>query len=193
MQKRSRRTKEELIYKAHKEKTKHLVDRKLLKEKMWVYYVLQSLLATFTLFLVLLFLINTPVIVAALGSTAFIVFAMPKNITAQPRNVIGGHVVGVISGAICTSLLLIPNISDSLGITFDFLKIVAASSSVGLSIFIMVVTDTEHPPGCSTALGLVIHGSDVGDLATFSGFIIISAVIISLVKHLLNPRLKDLV
>ncbi|UCE72899.1 MAG: HPP family protein [Methanomassiliicoccales archaeon] len=187
--KRQRRvTKDGLIYKASQQKkTKHVLDEKLKEENMWVHYVLQSLLATFSIFIVLVALINTPVIVAALGSTAFIVFAMPKNITAQPRNVLGGHVVGIISGSACVSMLLL------LGNDSDFLLILAASISVGLSIFIMVVTDTEHPPAGSTALGLVIHAATPWDLITYAGFILFSAFIITSVKHVLNPRLRDLV
>lgn len=189
MKKTRRKSKETLIQGAYKEKRrKHIIDLKLLKEKMWVYYVLQSLLATLTLFVVLVFLtLATPVIVAALGATAFVVFAMPKNVTAQPRNVIGGHAVGVISGGSCAVLFIF------FGNGSDFLQIIAASASVGLAIFIMVVTDTEHPPGCSTALGLVVHGTVVTEIAYFSLFILISATIITAIKHALDPRLKDLV
>jgi CBS-domain-containing membrane protein len=183
-----RKTKEGLIYKASEDaRTRYVLDKKLKEENLWIYYVLQSLLATFILFLVLLVFISSPVIVAALGSSAFIVFAMPKNVTAQPRNVIGGHMVGVISGSICASLLLL------FGNGSDFLLILAAASSVGLSIFIMVVTDTEHPPAGSTALAFVLHAASAGDLLYFAGFILISAVIISGVKHVLNAKLKDLV
>lgn len=190
IQKRPKKeTKEGLIYKAVQEKhERHVLDEKLKEENMWVHYVLQSLLATFTLFLILLVLrFNTPLIIAALGSSAFIVFAMPKNITAQPRNVVGGHIVGIISGSICASLLL------AFGNGSEIYMILAASSSVGLSIFIMVATDTEHPPAGSTALAFVLHSVVAGDLISFTVVILVSAVIISGVKHALNPRLKDLV
>lgn len=188
MKKKGRITKDELIYKAHKDKEKHVVDLKLRERGMWVHYVFQSLLATLSIFVVLLILqLATPVIVAALGATAFVVFAMPKNITAQPRNVIGGHLVGVISGGGCAILFLF------FGDNSDFIHIIVASASVGLTIFIMVVTDSEHPPGCSTALGLVIHAAEPLDVALYGGFIMISASIIAFVKHALDPRLKDLV
>ncbi len=183
-----RDTKEGLIYKAVQEKhARHVIDAKLKEENMWMHYVFQSLLATFTLFVVLLLFIDAPIIVAALGSSAFIVFAMPKNITAQPRNVVGGHMVGVISGSICASIFLFT------GNHSEFLMILAAASSVGLSIFIMVVTDTEHPPAGSTALAFVLHAASAGDLLYFAGFILISALIITGIKHALNPKLKDLV
>jgi CBS-domain-containing membrane protein len=188
MKKRGRKSKEELIYKAHEEKAKHLVDLKLRERGMLIHYIFQSLLATFSLFLVLLILqLATPVIVAALGATAFVVFAMPKNVMAQPRNVIGGHLVGVISGGVCAIIFL------SFGNNSDFLHIIAASASVGLAIFVMVVTDTEHPPGCSTALGLVVHALGPLDVGLYGAFILISATIIATVKHALDPRLKDLV
>jgi CBS-domain-containing membrane protein len=182
-------TKEGLIYRATQDaRARYVIDKKLKEENMWVHYVLQSLLATFTLFVVLLVLrFNTPLIIAALGSSAFIVFAMPKNITAQPRNVIGGHFVGIISGSICASLLLV------FGSDPELILILAAASSVGLSIFIMVVTDTEHPPAGSTALAFVLHVGEAGDLIAFTLVILVSAVIISGVKHVLNPKLKDLV
>ena len=188
MKKESRKSKEALIQKAATDKKAyHYLDEKLRKENMWPHYIFQSLLATFVMFLVLLLLINAPVIVAALGASAFIVFAMPKNVTAQPRNLVGGHVVGAISGSVFASLLIILNM-DSV-----FHQVIAASASVGLTIFIMVVTDTEHPPGCSTSLGLVIYGSTPSHLFSYAGFILISAVILSGVKHVLSPQLKDLV
>jgi hypothetical protein len=57
----------------------------------------------------------------------------------------------------------------------------------------MVVTDTEHPPGCSTSLGLVIHAIAPLDVVLYGGFILISATVIVGIKHALDPRLKDLV
>ena len=65
----------------------------------WKHYVLQSILATCSVFIVLYFLsLQEAVIVASIGATAFIVFTMPNNITAQSRNVIGGHLVGLFYG-----------------------------------------------------------------------------------------------
>ena len=39
-----------------------------------------------------------------------------------------------------------------------YLVDVMAALSVGLSILIMVSTDTAHPPAAGTVLGLVIYG-----------------------------------
>ena len=65
----------------------------------WKNYVFQSLFATVAVFVVLYFLtLQNAVIIASIGATAFIVFAMPKALTANARNVIGGHVVGLFWG-----------------------------------------------------------------------------------------------
>ncbi len=115
----------------------------------WKNYVFQSLFATLAVFIVLYFLsLQDAVIIASLGATAFIVFAMPKALMANARNVIGGHVVGLFCGFI-VSLIPHPTLLGGL---------VCYSAAVGLSIFIMVVTDTEHPPASGTALGVAITG-----------------------------------
>jgi len=144
----------------------------------WKNYIFQSFLAVLTMFLVLSFLsLEHVAIIASIGATAFIVFAMPKNLTAKPRNVIGGHLVGLISGFLCT---LIPHPSFS-AISYPF--------AVGLSIFIMVATDTEHPPASGTALDVAVTGFSL-DVVTAT---MTRAILLSLAHHFLEPYLKDLV
>ncbi|MCK4256753.1 HPP family protein [candidate division WOR-3 bacterium] len=145
----------------------------------WKNYVFQSLFATLAIFIVLLTLsLQEAVIIASIGATTFIVFAMPKSITAKPRNVIGGHLVGLISGSLCA---LIPH-------PLFLHSIMVYSLAVGFSIFIMVITDTEHPPASGTALGVAIHGFSLG--VTIA--VIIRVVILSLIHHLFKRYLRDL-
>ncbi len=145
----------------------------------WKHYVLQSLFATLAVFIVLYFLsLQQAVIIASLGATAFIVFAMPDNITAQARNVIGGHAVGLSSGFFI-SLIPHPALMFSL---------LLYSLAVGASIFIMVVTDTEHPPAAGTALGVAMTGISLNVLAA----VIMSVIILSLIHRFLKPWLRDL-
>ena len=73
------------------------IDREF--RQYWKRYVMQSLLATLSVFIVLYFLnLQHAVIIASIGATAFIVFAMPDSVTAQARNVIGGQLVGLFCG-----------------------------------------------------------------------------------------------
>ncbi|MBN1473159.1 MAG: HPP family protein [Syntrophaceae bacterium] len=145
----------------------------------WKSYVLQSMLATIAVFIVLYFLsMQHAVIIASLGATSFIVFAMPDYITAQPRNVIGGHIVGLFCGFLF-SLIPLSSLLSSL---------LVYSLAVGTSIFMMVVTDTEHPPASGTALGVVMTGITLNVLIA----VVVSIVILSLIHRLCKPYLKDL-
>ncbi|MBN1521753.1 MAG: HPP family protein [Candidatus Aureabacteria bacterium] len=110
---------------------------------------MQSLLAAFVIFIMFLFLnMNRSLIVVSIGATAFIVFAMPDNVTAHPKNVIGGHLIGFIVGFL---LSLIPYYS------FLF-SVLVYSFAIGFSIFFMVVLNMEHPPASATALGVAMNG-----------------------------------
>ena len=145
----------------------------------WKHYVLQSLFATLAVFIVLYFLsLQDAVIIASLGATAFIVFAMPDSLMAQPRNVIGGHLVGLFWGFVFSLVPHAATIED----------LVCYSLAVGLSIFTMVVTDTEHPPAAGTALGVAITGMSPNVLVA----VILSIVLLSLMHRFFKPYLRDL-
>lgn len=146
----------------------------------WKHYFFQSFLATLTMSVVLLFLtLENAVVVASIGATSFIVFAMPKSITAEARNVIGGHLVGLISGSLC-GMITQPLFVHS---------IVVYSFAVGISIFVMVVIDVEHPPASGTALGVAITGFSWN--VTIA--VVTSVVVLSLVHRFFKASIRDLV
>ena len=147
--------------------------------QFWRHYVLQSILATLSVFIVLYFLsLQNAVIIASIGATAFIVFAMPDNVTAQARNVIGGQLVGLLYGFLF-SLIPQPSLIYS---------IIAYSLAVGATIFTMVVTDTEHPPAAGTALGVAMTGISLDVFIA----VISSIILLSLIHRFFRSHMKDL-
>ena len=146
----------------------------------WKHYVLQSLLASGAMALVLLFLtLQNAVIVASIGATSFIIFAMPKSVSAAPMNVIGGHVTGLVAGILCNELS---------GIVHTH-SILVYSMAVGISIFVMVVLDVEHPPAAGTALGVAITGFNWPIVFA----VITSITVLSLIHHFCKKYIRDLV
>jgi len=166
-----------------------IFDRKL--KKYFPNYILQSLLATITLAIILYFenIFTRTAIIASLGATTFIIFAMPKYATAQPRRVIGGHIICIIVGILCFYITSLTQNREYFFLTQNMLKILIPSLSVGLSIFFMVITNTEHPPAAGTALGIVVQGWSYSTIVV----ILITISLLSLTKYLLKPWLKDLV
>ena len=73
----------------------------------WATYVAQAALATGALAIILVFAdivsggsISRGILVAALGSTAFILFITPHSESARPRHALGGHLVALSAGAL---------------------------------------------------------------------------------------------
>ena len=127
-------------------------------------------------------------IVAALGASTFIVFAMPNSRTAGPRRLIGGHVVGIICGIACYYLFnggLFNDVAEKYDIVIWF----SYALSVVLSLFFMAITDTEHPPAASTALGIAAFGVSWETIL----FVISFAVFLSMARWVLRRWLIDLI
>lgn len=154
------------------------------------HYIIQSLLAVavVAVILVSIEILTHAVIVAALGASTFIVFALPHSIPAQPRRLIGGHAVGLICGAICYCALLLLGYPEELVVSEGILLSCAGGLAVGLAIFLMTITNTEHPPAAATALGIVTGGWSYQIVI----FVLLSAVILAAIRRLLRGYLKDL-
>lgn len=148
-------------------------------KRLWKNYLYQSFLAALVLALVFLVLsMENAVVIASIGATAFIVFTMPRNITAKPRRVIGGHTIGLITGSLIS---LIPHHSVLTGI-------IVYALAVGISIFLMVALDYEHPPAAGTALGIAITGVSLE--VTLA--VLTSSILVSIAHRFLRRYLREL-
>ena len=134
-----------------------LFDRRF--HRHWKNYLFQCGLAALTLLIVLLVVdvVLQAAIVVAIASTAFVVFVAPHSQAASPRRVIGGHVVAAIVGTALSLLYFMP-VFGEMALRSHLAIDVIAVLSVGLSILLMVLTNTEHAPAAGTALGLVVGG-----------------------------------
>lgn len=92
---------------------------------------------------------TAPFVVASIGASAVLVFAVPASPFAQPWSVVGGYVVSAASGVLAVHLLpgsgLVP----------------ATALAAGLAIFGMLALRCLHPPGGAVALFAVLGGEPV--------------------------------
>ncbi len=155
----------------------------------WKHYLRQSGLCALALLLIMLAVdvVAHAALVVAIASSAFIVFVMPHRRESAPRRVVGGHLIAVVIGAAIALLEEIPAITaltEQSHVVVDLLAVLA----VGLSVLVMVVTKTAHPPAAGTALGLVVEGYAASSVL----FVLVGAIILALAHRLLRPRLIDL-
>lgn len=90
------------------------------------------------------------VLVASMGASAVLLFAIPHGALSQPWPLFGGHLSAAFIGVSCALFIDEP--------------ILAASSAVGLTIAAMYYLKCIHPPGGATALTAVIGGESIHQL-----------------------------
>jgi len=90
-------------------------------------------------------------VIGSFGASAVLIYGATKSPLAQPRNLIGGHVISAIIGV-------------TLYKVFHDHMWLAASMSVATAIAVMHATKTLHPPGGATALIAVIGSEKIHTL-----------------------------
>lgn len=88
---------------------------------------------------------DLPLIVAPMGASAVLIFAVPASPLAQPWPVVGGNTISALVG-----IAMFRHVADPM---------VAAGLAVGVAILAMSLCRCLHPPGGAAALTAVI-GSD---------------------------------
>ncbi|MDI6853731.1 MAG: HPP family protein [Deltaproteobacteria bacterium] len=130
------------------------------------------------------FLEGTPLllIIGSFGASAVLIYGATKSPLAQPRNLIGGHIISALIGVAAFKLL------------HSHLWL-AAAVAVATSIALMHATKTLHPPGGATALIAVISGEKVANLGFFYAVMPVGAgaailLIVALIVNNLAPERK---
>lgn len=165
---------------------------KLLDDRFRIHkarYVLQCLLATVSVMIALIVLgrvINTAV-TGALGASAFVAFTMPARRVSSPRFLVGGYLVGIAAGTVCYWLSHVLPLG-SVQPVGELTGIVFGALAVGLAIFLMVVTNTEHPPAAGLALGIALNDWRWQTIV----LVLLAVVSLAVAKRLLRPLLVDL-
>jgi CBS-domain-containing membrane protein len=136
--------------------------------------------------LVVLDTVTQTVLIAALGATAFIAFAVLRSLVSSPRCLVGGYVAGVVAGSAMATLNITVGLSTLVSGNAGI--IIFGALATGFAMFLMVVTKTEHPPATALALGLVLN-----EWTSFTLLVVMAGmVLLSLCKQLVLPHLMDL-
>lgn len=121
-------------------------------------------------------------LIGSFGASSVLIYGAIQSPLAQPRNLIGGHLVSAVIGVTVARFL-----PDILWIT--------APLAVSLSIVTMQYTKSLHPPGGATALIAVIGSEKIKALGYFyilspvlSGVVIL--LLVALVFNNITPQRK---
>lgn len=87
-------------------------------------------------------------VIGSFGASAVLIYGAIRSPLAQPRNLLGGHMLSAFIGVFVFKLL-------------GFSLPLAAAVAVATAIFAMHLTKTLHPPGGATALIAVIGSAEI--------------------------------
>ncbi len=93
---------------------------------------------------------GTTAVIASMGASAVLLFAVPHGQLSQPWPVLAGHVLSALIGVTCAKFISGPEL--------------AAAFAVCLSIGLMHHFKCIHPPGGATALTAVLGGNAIHEL-----------------------------
>ncbi len=119
-------------------------------------------------------------LIGSFGASSVLVFATIQSPLAQPRNLIGGHVISAFIGV--TVYKFVP---DIIWLT--------APLAVALSIVVMQITKTLHPPGGAAALIAVIGTEKIHDLGYYYVLspVLTGSLILLITALIFNNMTKD--
>ena len=107
------------------------------------------------------------------GASMVLVMAVHESPLAKPKNILLGHILSALSGVII--LYLIGDNFLALGI------------AVALAVFVMIVTDTIHPPAGANPIIVILTGQGI----SFVLFpVAVGALMLVLFAYLYNKLLK---
>ncbi len=97
-------------------------------------------------------------IIGSFGASAVLIYGAVRSPLAQPRNLVGGHILSAVIGVISYKLFY----------PFPWF---ASAFAVATAIAVMHATKTLHPPGGATALIAVIGSEKIHELGFLYVFI----------------------
>lgn len=102
-----------------------------------------------------------PFLVAPVGASAVLVFAVPSSPLAQPWPVVGGNTLGALIGIAASSLIVDPLLASGVAVSFAI---------IGMSL-----ARCLHPPGGAAALVAVLGGPSVAAAGIKFAFLPVAA------------------
>ncbi|MBF0612096.1 MAG: HPP family protein [Magnetococcales bacterium] len=114
-------------------------------------------------------------LIGSFGASAVLIYSAITSPLAQPRNLVGGHLVSGLVGVAAFQL-------------FGSTLWLAAALAVSLAIVAMMATRTLHPPGGATALIAVIGSPELHNLGYLYALIpaTLGAILMLLVALIIN-------
>ncbi|MBW3576542.1 MAG: HPP family protein [Actinobacteria bacterium] len=96
--------------------------------------------------------VNESLVFPSLGPTAYLLSYAPTDVTTTPRNIIVGHLLGVVAGYLALVVFGLLDAPSAFEADVTASRAAAAALSLGLTAAFMTWLDAAHPPAGATTL-----------------------------------------
>lgn len=122
---------------------------------------------------------DLPLVLPAVGASAYVVFADPAAPTAAPRNVLVGHALGAGIGWGLLLLLGLAGEPSGLASPLSWQRVAAVAGSLAITIGALRALACSHPPAGATtmivAMGLLPEARHLPAFALAGGVVVLHA------------------
>ncbi len=96
--------------------------------------------------------VDEPLVFPSLGPTAYLLSVAPTARTTEPRNIVVGHLLGVVGGVAALVLFGLTDAGSAFAEGMNLRRSGAAAVSLGLTAALMIWLDADHAPAGATTL-----------------------------------------
>ena len=152
--------------------------------------MVQAGLATVAMLIILIFVdsLSNAALAAGLASSVVTLFIHPSSRIASIGSLCGGHILALMTGSGFALLSAVGPVQEIM-LDTPLLSDLGLALGVAILIFVMALTDTEHPPAAGTVLAMATRPWDMG----IAGIIVAAVLLLAVVRRLIGHRLHDLI
>lgn len=137
--------------------------------------------------------LGVPLLLPAVGASAYLVFADPAAPVAAPRNVLAGHALGAAIGWGMLLLFGLAGEPNSLSAAVTWPRVGAVAGALATTIGVLRALRCSHPPAGATtmivAMGLLPQARHLADFVLAGAVVVLHAgLACRLAGHVYPPR-----
>lgn len=135
---------------------------------------------------------QTPFIFPSLGPTAYLLYFAPQAPASTPRACMLGHAIALLCGYAALTVSGLVDRPPDANIQVELARVISAGLALGLTSFVLILADIDHPPAGATtlivALGLITHPWQLVVMELAAGVLLLQAIVLNALSGLPVPR-----
>ena len=120
--------------------------------------------------------LGAPLVIPAVGASAYLVFSTPRAEVAAPRNVLMGHALGASIGWAMIRAFRLENVPGGLTLALTWPRLGAIAIALAITIGVLRALCCSHPPAGATPI--IVASGSMPDARHVLDFVVAALVVV---------------